>query len=65
MADRKDEFDKKIGEKEDEFCSKCGKTTSQRWKGNKFRSGLISTTYAYYLRCKECGNETEIYSIEY
>ncbi len=65
MAGRKDEFDEKIGEKEDEFCGECGKTTSQRWKRKKWSSGLFSTTYSYYLRCKECGNETEIYSIEY
>ena len=65
MTDRKNEFDQKIGEKEDEYCGKCGKTTSQRWTSSKYTWGFTGERYTYYLRCKECGNETQMYRVEY
>ncbi len=62
--DRKDEFDAKIGEKEEDFCSVCKKTTSQRWIRER-TSSFLSTDYYYYLRCKECGNKTCVHHIHY
>ena len=60
MASKADEFEVRVGNRENFYCGQQKKKTEHLWIREADLS-MWSSTFTYILKCTECGHATEVY----